>query len=470
MTQRTQAIWTFVIVSLALFMTTLDNLVVTTALPTIQRDLNASVSELEWTVNAYTLTFAVLLMMGAALGDRFGRKKLFLIGLVIFTGGSAAAALAPSINALIAARAIQGAGGAIVTPLTLTLLSAAVPAKRRGVALGAWGGISGLGVALGPVIGGAIVQGISWQWIFWVNVPIGLIALPLGARFLRESYGPAKSLDLGGVALLTTGMFGIVFGLVRGNAVGWSDPQILASLAIGVVLTVLFVAWELRVREPMLPMGFFKSRAFSAANASSLMMFFGMFGSIFLLTQYLQNVQGYSALSAGLHILPWTGMPMIVAPIAGAMSDRIGGRPLIATGLALQAIALAWLAAVLSPTVAYSAIVIPFMLAGVGMALFFAPMAAVVLGSVGRSHAGQASGANNAIRELGGVFGVAVLAAIFTHEGGYGSAQLFTDGITPALWVGAAVVGLGAVAGALIPGRRGTVDVQEAGSIAAEAA
>ncbi len=470
MTAKTQAIWTFVIVSIALFMTTLDNLVVTTALPTIQRDLHATVSQLEWTVNAYTLTFAVLLMLGAALGDRFGRKRLFLIGMVIFTAGSAAAAVAPSIDALIAARAIQGVGGAIVTPLTLTLLSAAVPAERRGMALGAWGGISGLGVALGPVIGGAVVQGLSWQWIFWLNVPFGLIALPLGARFLRESYGPAKSLDLGGVALLTAGMFGIVFGLVRGNSAGWTSPEIVVSLAAGVVLTAAFVAWELRAREPMLPMGFFRSRAFSAGNASSLMMFFGMFGSIFLLTQYLQNVQGYSALSAGLHILPWTGMPMIVAPIAGALSDRIGGRPLVATGLALQAIALAWLAAVLEPTVAYSAIVIPFMLAGVGMALFFAPMASVVLGSVGRSHAGQASGANNAIRELGGVFGVAVLASIFTHEGGYGSAQMFTDGIIPALWVGAAVVGLGAVAGAFIPGRRGTSEASDAGAIAVEAA
>ena len=470
MTAKTQAIWTFVIVSLALFMTTLDNLVVTTALPTIQRDLHATVSQLEWTVNAYTLTFAVLLMTGAALGDRFGRKRLFLIGMMIFTAGSAAAALAPSIDALIAARAIQGVGGAIVMPLTLTLLSAAVPAERRGMALGAWGGISGLGVALGPVIGGAIVQGISWQWIFWINVPFGLIALPLGFRFLRESYGPAKSLDLGGVAILTAGMFGIVFGLVRGNSAGWTSPEIVASLGAGVVLTAAFVAWELRAREPMLPMGFFRSRAFSAGNASSLMMFFGMFGSIFLLTQYLQNVQGYSALSAGLHILPWTGMPMIVAPIAGVLSDRIGGRPLVATGLALQAIALAWLAAVLEPTVAYSAIVIPFMLAGVGMALFFAPMASVVLGSVGRSHAGQASGADNAIRELGGVFGVAVLASIFTHEGGYGSAQMFTDGIIPALWVGAAVVGLGAVAGAFIPGRRGTSEASDSGAIAVEAA
>ena len=458
MTQKTQAIWTFVIVSLALFMTTLDNLVVTTALPTIQRDLHATVSQLEWTVNAYTLTFAVLLMTGAALGDRFGRKRMFLIGLAIFTVGSAAAALAPSIDALIAARALQGAGGAIVTPLTLTILSTAVPAERRGMALGAWGGISGLGVALGPLIGGAIVQGLSWQWIFWVNVPIGLLAVPLGYQFLRESYGPSKALDLPGVGLLTAGMFGIVFGLVRGNSTGWTSPQIVVSLVVGAILVAAFVAWELRAKEPMLPMGFFKSRAFSAANFSSLMMFFGMFGSIFLLTQYLQNVQGYSALSAGVHMLAWTGVPMIVSPIAGVLSDRIGGRPLIAAGLALQAIALGWLAFVLEPTLAYSGMVIPFVLAGLGMSLFFAPMASVVLGSVGRSHAGQASGANNAIRELGGVFGVAVLASIFTHAGGYGSAQLFTDGITPALWVGAAFVAIGALAATLIPGKQTAVE------------
>ncbi len=454
MKEKTLAIWTFVIVSIALFMTTLDNLVVTTALPTIQRDLHASVSQLEWTVNAYTLTFAVLLMLGAALGDRFGRKRLFLIGLAIFTAGSAAAAVAPSIEALIAFRALQGVGAAIVMPLTLTLLSAAVPAERRGLALGAWGGISGLGVALGPVIGGAIVQGVSWQWIFWLNVPFGLVAIPLGLRFLRESYGPSTSLDLPGVGLITAGMFGIVFGLVRGNGSGWTSPEIVGSIVGGVLLTVAFVWWELRAREPMLPMRFFRSRGFSAANGASLFMFFGMFGSIFLLTQYLQNVQGYSALSAGLHILPWTGMPMIVAPIAGALTDRIGGRPIVATGLALQAIALAWMAAVLSPTVAYSALVIPFALAGVGMALFFAPMAAVVLGSVGARNAGQASGANNAIRELGGVFGVAVLASIFTHEGGYGSAQMFTDGIIPALWVGAIAVGVGALIATLIPGKR----------------
>jgi EmrB/QacA subfamily drug resistance transporter len=453
MSRQGHIVWTFVITSIALFMTTLDNLVVTTALPTMQRDLHASISGLEWTVNAYTLTFAVLLMLGAAVGDRLGRKRVFLAGLGIFTAGSAMAAMSPSIDWLIGARALQGIGGAVVTPLTLTILSDAVPAERRGLALGLWGGISGLGVALGPLVGGAVVQGLSWQWIFWLNVPIGLAAIPLGRSRLRESHGPAARIDVAGVGLVTAAALGLVWGLVRANSRGWTSPEIVASLVAGVVLLVAFVAWERRAREPMLPMRYFRNRAFAAANAASLLMFFGMFGSIFLLTQYLQNVQGNSPLDAGLRMLPWTGMPMIVAPIAGALTDRIGARPLLVTGLGLQATALAWLAAVTAPDVAYSALVPPFVIAGVGMALFFAPVATVVLGSVRSDEAGKASGANNAIRELGGVFGVAVLASIFTHQGGYGSADLFTDGILPALWVGAAVVGIGAIAAGLLPGR-----------------
>src|SRR5450432_1671917 len=384
-----RTMWTFAITSIALFMTTLDNLVVTMALPTIQRDLHASISGLEWTVNAYTLTFAVLLLMGAALGDRFGRKRLFLIGMVIFTAGSAAAALAPSIGWLIAARAVQGVGGAIVTPLTLTLLTQAVPPERRGLALGAWGGISGLGVALGPLVGGAVVQGIAWQWIFWLNVPLGLLVLPMGFARLRESRGPSMRLDLPGVAIVTAGAFGIVWGLVRANQQGWTSPEIVGSLAAGASLLVAFVAWELRTSAPMLPMRLFKNRTFSAANGASLLMFFGMFGSIFLLSQYLQNVQGYSPLQAGIRTLPWTGMPMIVAPIAGALTDRIGGKPFLVAGLALQAIALAWMAAVLSPTVPYIDLVVPFALAGIGMGLFFAPVATVIMGSVRLIEAGQ---------------------------------------------------------------------------------
>jgi EmrB/QacA subfamily drug resistance transporter len=446
MSRRTATIWTFAITSVALFMTTLDNLVVTTALPVIHRDLHASLSGLEWTVNAYTLTFAVFLITGAALGDRFGRRRMFVIGLAIFTAGSAAAALAPSIEALIVARAVQGFGGAIVTPLTLTILSAAVPAERRGLALGAWGGISGLAVAIGPLVGGAVVEGISWQWIFWLNVPIGLALIPLARLRLQESRGPNDALDLSGVGLASAGLFGIVWGLVRGNQVGWGSPEIVGALVLGSAVLALFVLWELRAKEPMLPLRFFRNRTFTAANVASLLMFFGMFGSIFLLAQFFQTVQGYSPLQAGLRILPWTAMPIFVAPIAGALSDRIGGRPLMVTGLGLQAAGLAWIAAVSTPTVAYSALVVPFILSGVGMALHFAPVANVVLSSVRPQEEGQASGANNAIRELGGVFGVAVLASVFAHYGGYRTGQTFVDGLVPAIYVGAGFVAAGALA------------------------
>jgi EmrB/QacA subfamily drug resistance transporter len=462
MRSRSNTLWTFAITSVALFMVTLDNLVVTSALPVIRRNLHASLSQLEWTVNAYTLTFAVLLLTGAALGDRYGRRLMFSIGIGVFTLGSAAAALSTTATALDLARALQGVGGAIVTPLTLTLLSAAVPREKRGLALGAWGGIGGLAVAIGPLIGGAIVEGLSWQWIFWVNVPIGLVLAPLAFFRLRESHGPSTRLDLAGLALASAGLLGIVWGLVRGNSVGWSSGEIVGSLAIGAFVLVLFVLWELRAPAPMLPMRFFRNRTFALTNVSSLFMYFGMFGSIFLLIQFFQTVQGYSPLQAGLRILPWTAMPIFIAPIAGAWSDRIGGQRLMAVGLALQATGLAWIATVSAPTMPYSDVVAPFFLSGIGMSLFFAPVANVVLSSVRPEEEGQASGANNAIRELGGVFGVAVLASIFAHYGGYGLPQHYVDGLRPAVWVGAGFVGLGALAALAIPTRRRQVEAQPA--------
>src|SRR5437868_9583189 len=433
MSAKQRTYWTFAITSVAVFMATLDNLVVTTALPVIRKDLHASIQSLEWTVNAYTLTFAVLLLTGAALGDRFGRRRMLAVGLLIFTASSAAAALAPSAGALIAARAAQGVGGAIVTPLTLTILSAGVPANRRGAFIGAWSGIAGLAVAFGPLFGGAVVSGISWHWIFWLNVPVGLVLIPLALFRLEESYGPDAKLDLPGVGHVSAGLFGIVWGLVRGNTQGWTSPEILFALGAGAVLVALFVLWELRAKAPMLPMRFFKSRVFTLANAASLLMFFGMFGSIFLLAQFFQTVQGYSPFGSGLRILPWTAMPIFVAPIAGALSDRIGGARIMGVGLALQATGLGWIAAVGTPTTSYSTFVAPFVLAGVGMALFFAPVANVVLSSVSRVEEGKASGTQNSIRELGGVFGVAVLASVWSHYGSYASGPSYVDGMLPAL-------------------------------------
>ena len=459
MTAKSRTIWTFIVTSVALFMAQLDNLVVTTALPVIRTDLHASLSALEWTVNAYTLTFAVLLLTGAALGERFGRRRMLVVGLVVFTAGSAAAALAPSAEWLIAFRALQGAGAAIVTPLTLTLLSAAVPVERRGMALGIWGAVAGLAIATGPVVGGAVVQGWSWQTIFWLNVPLGLLLIPLARLRVDESRGLATHLDLPGVVLASGGLFGIVLGVVRANDLGWTSTFVVTALTAGVAALVAFVAWERRASEPMLPMRLFASRGFSATNLASVLMFFGMFGSIFLLAQFLQTVQHYSPLQAGLRTLPWTGMPIVVSPIAGIVADRIGGRPVVLTGLLLQATGLAWLAAVSSPTVAYSTLLPAFIVSGTGMAMFFAPVATMVLGTVRRDEEGIASGATNALRELGGVFGVAVLASVFAAHGGYTSGLDFVDGLRPAVAVGAAGVFLAAVALLAVPRRTTAVAV-----------
>jgi EmrB/QacA subfamily drug resistance transporter len=440
-----------IVTGLALFMTVLDNLVVTTALPSIRRDLGATVDDLQWFVNAYTLTFAVLLLTGAALGDRFGRLRVFRLGLGLFTAASAAAALAPSADALIAARAVQGVGGAIVTPLTLTLLAGAFAEGKRGMAFGIWSGIAGVAVATGPVVGGAVVDGISWHWIFWFNVPVGILTILFAGRLLDESYGRGVRLDVIGATLATAGLAGLVWGIVRGNDLGWTSDQVLGALGAGAIGLAAFVLWESRTAAPMLPLRLFRSRAFTASNVVSLSMYFGTFGSIFLLAQFLQTVQGYSAFEAGVRTLPWTIMPMFVAPVAGLLSDRIGGRPLMAAGLALQAIALAWLASITSVDVAYSQFVVPFIIAGTGMALVFAPVANVVMGAVRREEQGLASATNNMIREIGGVLGIAVLVAIFSADGGYTSGQAFVDGLVPAVYTGAVVLALGALAALRVP-------------------
>jgi EmrB/QacA subfamily drug resistance transporter len=442
---------TLAIVSLALFMVVLDNLIVTVALPDIRADLGATLQSLEWTINAYTLAFAVTLIPGAALGDRFGRKRLFVAGLSLFTLSSAAAALAPDTGALVAARALQGVGGAIVAPLTLTLLADAFPAQRRGAALGIWSGISGTGVALGPLVGGAVVEGISWHWIFWINVPIGLALIPVAAILLRESHGPSSRIDLPGVTLAAGGLFALVFGLVRGQGEGWTNPIIVAALTGGVALLAAFVAWELRAKDPMVPMHLFRNRTFSITNGVSFFMYFGTFGSIFLLTQVLQNIMGYSPFEAGVRMLFWTGASLVVAPIAGILSERYGSRNFMAAGLALQASALAWFGATTSTTETFGQVLPAFVMAGAGMALVFAPSASALLSVVSPAQAGKASGTNNAIREVGGVFGVAVLSTIFAESGSLSSAQAFVDGVVPALWVGAAVVALGAIVALLLP-------------------
>jgi EmrB/QacA subfamily drug resistance transporter len=443
--------WTLAIVSIGLFMVVLDNLVVSVALPSIHRELGASIQALEWTVNAYVLAYAVLLLTGAALGDRFGRKRMFIAGIALFTASSAAAALAPTINLLITARAVQGIGAAIATPLTLTLLADAFPPTQRGMALGIWSGISGIAVALGPLVGGAVVQLSSWHWIFWINVPIGMALVPLAALRLAESHGPTRKLDLRGLLLASSGLFGIVYGLVRSQSLGWTSPEIVIALAAGAVLVLAFIRHELRTAEPMLPMGFFANRGFAVTNAVSLAMYFGMFGSIFFLSQFLQNVLHNTPLQAGVKLLVWTGATMIVSPLAGFFSERYGSRLFMVAGLGLQATALAWLATLAGIHQSYSSMIGPFVLAGTGMALVFAPAANAVLSSVRTDQAGQASGATNAIRELGGVLGIAVLATVFTSHGSYASPQAYVDGLVPAMWVGTGVLAVGALIAAVLP-------------------
>jgi EmrB/QacA subfamily drug resistance transporter len=443
--------WTLAIVSIGLFMVVLDNLVVSVALPSIHRDLGASIQSLEWTVNAYVLSYAVLLLTGAAIGDRFGRKRMFMTGIALFTASSAAAALAPSVGLLIVARATQGVGAAITTPLTLTLLANAFPPERRGMAIGVWSGISGIAVALGPLVGGAVVQAASWHWIFWINVPIGIVLVPLAALRLSESHGPAQPLDLRGLAFGSTGLFGIVFGLVRSQSLGWSNPEVVVSLAAGAALVVAFIRYERGAQAPMLPMSFFARRGFAVTNVVSLAMYFGMFGSIFFLSQFLQNVLHNTPLQAGVKLLVWTGATMVVSPLAGFFSERYGSRLFMAAGLALQAIALGWLATLAGVHQTYASMIGPFILGGAGMALVFAPSANAVLASVRSDQAGQASGATNAIRELGGVLGVSVLATVFTSHGGYSSPQEFVNGLVPAMWVGTAVLGVGALIPLMLP-------------------
>jgi len=447
LTRRRGAVLGAVVVTgAAQFMAALDNLVVTMALPVIREHLHAGLACLEWTVNAYTLTFAVLLLTGAALGDRFGRKRLFLLGITLFTAASAAAALAPNITALVVARAIQGAGGALIVPLSLTLLSAAVPPERRNLYLGVWGGISGLAVAIGPLVGGAVVEGLSWQYIFWLNVPIGIALVPAAWAILRESRGSAARLDMPGVGLASLGLFGVVYGLVRGPQIGWAAPEVLAGFLVGGALLAGFLVVERRVVAPMLPLGLFRERRFSLLNLAAFLMSFGMFGSVFLLAQFLQTVQHYSPLSAGVRTLPWTAMPVLVAPLAGLLVERVGARRIVASGLALQATGLAWFAFRLHVGVSYVSLIPAFVISGVGMALFFVPVASLVLAAVPRAMEGVASGANNAVRELGGVFGVSVLGAVFAGFGSYANGVSFTNGLVPALALGASLVGLGVVA------------------------
>ncbi|WP_328292025.1 DHA2 family efflux MFS transporter permease subunit [Kineococcus sp. NBC_00420] len=443
--------------SLPVFMATLDNLVVTGALPVLHRDLGASLGQLQWVVNAFTLTFAALMLGAATAGDRWGRRRVFLLGLVVFTLGSIAAALSGSPETLIAARAVQGVGAAAITPLSLALVAAAVPPERRAAAIGIWGGVTGLGVALGPVIGGAVIDGLSWQWIFWVNVPVVVLALPLILRALPESRGRRVPVDVAGTVLGAAVVVGIVWAVVHADADGWGSTAVLLPLAVGVLALLAFLVRQRTARFPLLPLRLFRSRSFTAANGLMFLFQLGAMGSVFLLTQELQIAMGYTPLQAGIRTLPWTALPMLVAPVAGILAGRIGPRPLLVSGLVLTTAGLGWIAAHIDPDTVYLDLVPGLVLAGFGTALVFAPSATAVLhGLDGADHA-TASSANTTLREIGLALGVAVLTLVFQDAGGSLTPTGFVAGAPTAVWAGAGAVALAAVVALFVPGRAGFV-------------
>jgi EmrB/QacA subfamily drug resistance transporter len=438
-------------------MAVLDAMVVATALSTIRADFGASIEALEWTMNAYNLSFAVLLLTGAALGDRFGRRRMFIAGLSLFVAASVACALARNVGWLIAARAVQGAGAAAVMPLAMALLGAAFPPEERGKALGIFSGVTGLALILGPVVGGAIAEGVAWQWIFWLNIPIGLIVIPLARSRIPESHGPRSAVDIFGMALVTAAAVGLVWALMRGNGEGWASAEVVMTSVAALLLAIAFVLWELRARAPMVPMRFFRHRAFASGIGASFLFYAAMYGVLFFLPQFLQSAQGYGSLGAGLRLLPWTAMLFVVAPVAGGLVNRIGERTLLVVGLLGQAIGMAWIGLIAAPDLAYIELVAPLILAGAGVSMAMPAAQNAILSSVGKAEVGKASGIFNTFRFLGGVSGIAVAVAAFGHAGSFDSPRAFSAGFVVALGVSAGLSLLAAVVGMWQPGRRNAI-------------
>ncbi len=459
--------WVLALTSVASFMVSLDTQVVATALPVIRVQLHASLAALEWTVNAYTLSFAVLLLTGAALGERLGRRRILAVGIGLFTAASAACALAPNAGALVAARAVQGAGAALVLPLALALLSAGFPPQRRAWAIGIFTAVTGLAVAGGPIVGGAVAQGIAWQWIFWLNVPIGLIMIPLILLKLTPGTRAAVRLDPLGLVLATGGALGLVWALIRANSLGWTSPEIVGTLVTGAVLTGAFIVWELKAAQPMVPMRLFRSRTYSAGNAACLCVFAVLFGLVFFMAQFLQTGLGYGPLGAGLRLVPGWATLTVIAPFAGALIRRFGERALIAGGLTLFAAGLIWIALIARVGLPYPELVVPLVLAGSGVSLAIAPTQSVVMTAVAPADIGKASGTFNTLRQLGGVFGIAICAAVFAAHGSYASPAGFISGFGPAMGACAGLALLGAVAGLAIPRRRRPPALPQPGAIRA---
>ncbi|MET4204239.1 DHA2 family efflux MFS transporter permease subunit [Bradyrhizobium sp. LA6.12] len=455
-TNRAEKNWVLGVTALASFMMALDAMIITTAFATIRAEFGSPVETLQWTVNAFNLTFAVLLLTGAALGDRFGRRRMFAAGIALFVVASAACALAGNAPALIAARALQGSGAALVMPLAMAILSGTFGREERARALGIFASITGCALIIGPAIGGFITEHFGWRWVFWINLPIGLIVITLVLARLRESFGPAAALDIPGLSLVALAALALVWSLLRGNAVGWASAEVMGTLMSGLVFTAGFVLWELRAAAPMVPMRLFASRALASGMSASVLFYAAMYGVLFLLPQFLQTALGFDAFGAGLRLLPWTATLFVTAPIAGAVVNRFGERPLVVTGLLMQAIGLGWVAEIVSPAVAYSALVAPLVLAGVGVSMAMPAAQNAILSSVAVAEMGKVSGIFNMGRFLGGMFGVAALVASFSAHGGVDSAAHFERGFAAAMSLAAMLSLAGAIAGLFLPVRRRT--------------
>jgi EmrB/QacA subfamily drug resistance transporter len=458
--------WVLVLASTANLMVALDAMVVSTALTEIGRYLGASIEALEWTVNAYALSFAAFILTAAVLGDRFGRRRLFVAGLVLFVAASAACALASSIGWLIAARALQGVGAAIVMPLALAQISAAFPPERRGWALGIYSSVAGLSTVLGPVVGGIVTKGLAWQWIFWLNLPVGMIAAAFAIVRLRETFGAREAVDLPGLVLATGGAFGMVWGLVRASAAGWGSLEILSALAGGASMIVLFVAWELYTAHPMIPMRFFRLRAFAAGSAALFFLSGALMSAIFFMAQFQQAALGVDSLTAGLRLLPWGLAVMVGARNAGVFAERFGDTAAVALGLAVQAAGLAWIALIADPGMAYAGMVPPMILAGAGFAVAVTIAQRAVVGAVPMPDIGKASGTLSTIRQVGGAFGVALTVAVFARAGSHATPMAFSHGFAAANGVAAMLSLAGAAAGLFLSGARGKANLaQPAGPV-----
>ena len=456
--------WVLGLTSTAYFMVVLDSLVVVTALPRMQQDLHAGLTALQWTVNSYGIAFAAGIITAAALGDRFGRRRVFTLGLALFTLASAACALAPDAAALIVARTVQGLGAAVVLPLSLTILTTAFPPQRRGLIVGVYGGLAGLAVAAGPLVGGAVTQSLDWHWIFWLNVPIGLLTATLGTRLLPESHGAPQRLDLPGVALVTGGVVALVWSLARSADAGWSSPQTVGTLLAGCTLLLAFVWWQRRAHAPLVPMGLFRSQAFAAGTMTTFLMSGATFAAAFLITQEFQFARGYSPISTGLRLLPFFATPMIISPFAGAISDRIGRRPIMVTGLALQALGFAWVAARGSLRTSWVELVIALLVAGVGISMALPTVPTAVLNAAPATQLGKASGINYMAQRLGTVFAIAIGSAVFSAYGHLGGPAAVTAGFRPALWSAVAFAVLAAATALAIPAPAGRMTAPRATS------